>query len=173
MAPTNEEAAAGSVSAQFPSASDRRIENNVMRHNYRVLSDVEKGQMLAVKDQGLILWNLVDKLNRSDIMKPVHELEQAKAKIEEAVMWATKYITLSLAAVALLFATGCTTLHEDVKKAAPIVANVCQDLPVLAVSVRMAVNYVPDQRIKSDLTVAAMVLSEAQKLCPPVPTATP
>lgn len=69
----------------------------------------------------------------------------------------------------VLSLVGCTALHEDVQKAAPYVTKVCVDLPVLAVSVRMAVNYVPDQRIKSDLTTAALVLSEAQKLCPPAP----
>lgn len=153
----------------IPSTSDRRVENNVMRHNYRVLDTTEKLQMQLIKDEGLQLWTHIDKLNKSQTMAPVQELEIAKTKIEEAVMWATKYITLSLAAVALLFVTGCASLHEEVQKAAPIVANVCQDLPVLAVSVRMAVNYVPDQRIKADLTTAALVLSEAQKLCPPAP----
>jgi hypothetical protein len=143
--------------------------HNIMRHDYRPLSDLEKGQMLAVKDQGRIFWNLMNKLNQDPCGKPAHELEQAKAKIEEAVMWASKYITACL--VLLVFATGCTALHEDVKKAAPLVSKFCQDLPTISVSVRMARNYVTDQQIKHDLELASVILGEAQKLCPPVPIA--
>lgn len=69
------------------SASDERTVNNVMRHGYRVLSDKEKADMLAVKDMGLAFWNLVDSLGSS------RELSNAKTRIEEAVMWAIKDVS--------------------------------------------------------------------------------
>ncbi len=69
------------------SASDERVVNNVMRHEYRVLSEVEKTQMKHVKDLGLTFVEFLDSLGAS------RELSLAKTKIEEAVMWATKSIT--------------------------------------------------------------------------------
>ena len=69
------------------STSDARTINNVMRHAYRVLSQEEKEQMAAVKDMGLKFWELIDSLGSS------RELSNAKTRIEEAVMWATKSIT--------------------------------------------------------------------------------
>ena len=73
--------------ASVDSTSDERTVNNVMRHGYRVLSDDEKAQMQAMKDQGLALWEFVDGIGGS------RELSIAKTKIEEAVMWAVKHIT--------------------------------------------------------------------------------
>jgi hypothetical protein len=69
------------------SSSDQRTVNNVMRHEYRVLTDVEKAQMAAIKDQGLEFLVLVEALGGS------RELSLARTKIEEAVMWAVKHIT--------------------------------------------------------------------------------
>lgn len=69
------------------STSDERTVNNVMRHGYRVLSDEEKAQMQQVKDDGLALWELFDRIGNS------REISLAKTKIEEAVMWAVKHIT--------------------------------------------------------------------------------
>lgn len=69
------------------STSDERVVNNVMRHAYRVLSDDEKAQMQAIKDQGLEFHALVEGVGHS------RELSLAKTKIEEAVMWAVKHIT--------------------------------------------------------------------------------
>jgi hypothetical protein len=69
------------------SASDDRTVNNVMRHQYRVLSDAEKAQMQAIKDKGLELHDLIDGIGAS------RELSLAKTKTEEAVMWAVKHIT--------------------------------------------------------------------------------
>jgi len=73
--------------SQFDSTSDERTVNNVMRHQYRVLSDAEKAQMQALKDKGLELWQLIDSIGSS------RELSLAKTATEEAVMWATKHIT--------------------------------------------------------------------------------
>lgn len=69
------------------STSDERTVNNVMRHAYRVLSDEEKAQMQAIKDEGLAFHDLVESIGGS------RELSLAKTKIEEAVMWAVKHIT--------------------------------------------------------------------------------
>ena len=61
--------------------------NNVMRHEYRVLSDIERAQMQRLKDTGLELWELIDRIGSS------RELSLAMTKVEEAVMWAVKHIT--------------------------------------------------------------------------------
>lgn len=71
----------------FDNSSDKRIENNVMRHEYRTLNDLEKMQMKNIKDQGLILMNYIDSLGQK------REYSLAKTKIEEAIMWAVKGIT--------------------------------------------------------------------------------
>jgi hypothetical protein len=69
------------------SHSDDRTANNVVRHQYRILSDAEKAAMVAVKDKGAELLELVSKLGEG------REIEVAKIKIEESVMWAVKFIT--------------------------------------------------------------------------------
>lgn len=69
------------------SASDDRTANNAVRHTYRVLSDAEKEQMVALKDAGAHLLNLIEKTGAS------RELSIARTKTEEAVMWAVKHIT--------------------------------------------------------------------------------
>lgn len=69
------------------SPSDQRTANNTMRHQYRVLSDAEKAQMLAIKDKGLELHDLIKSMGGS------RELSLALTKTEEAVMWAVKHIT--------------------------------------------------------------------------------
>lgn len=69
------------------SASDDRTANNAVRHTYRVLSGAEKAQMVAIKDAGAALLNLIDQVGAS------RELALAKTKTEEAVMWAVKHVT--------------------------------------------------------------------------------
>lgn len=71
----------------FDSTDDKRISNNVMRHEYRKLQPQEMVQMKQVKDMGLEFHNLIDGLGTS------REISLAKTKIEEGVMWATKHIT--------------------------------------------------------------------------------
>lgn len=75
------------MSDSFDSTSDRRVENNVMRHNYRTLTDEEKALMAAIKDKGLEFHDLCENAGTS------RELALAKTKIEEAVMWAVKHVT--------------------------------------------------------------------------------
>lgn len=69
------------------STSDERTVNNVMRHAYRVLTDDEKKAMQDIKDKGLEMHQLFEKLGTS------RELSVAKTKIEEAVMWGVKHLT--------------------------------------------------------------------------------
>ena len=70
------------------STSDERVTNNVMRHEYKVLSDEEKHQMKSIKDHGLAFVEYLDAIGH-----PTRELSLAKTKIEEAVMWAVKHVT--------------------------------------------------------------------------------
>jgi hypothetical protein len=69
------------------STSDARVVNNVMRHQYRVLSQGEKDLMQTMKDMGLKFFELCERTGQS------RELAIAKTKIEEAVMWAVKHVT--------------------------------------------------------------------------------
>jgi len=82
------------------SASDARIANNAVRHQYRVLSDGEKAQMVAVKDKGAEFLALLETLRTqavdgSDYVLGTvdRELNIARERAEEAVMWAVKHIT--------------------------------------------------------------------------------
>lgn len=69
------------------SSSDSRTVNNVMRHQYRILTDAEKSAMQTIKDKGLELYDLIESIGQS------RELSLAKTKTEEAVMWAVKHLT--------------------------------------------------------------------------------
>lgn len=73
--------------ASVDSASDARTTNNAVRHQYRVLTDEEKARMLAIKDAGQALLNLIADCGGS------RELSIARTKTEEAVMWAVKHLT--------------------------------------------------------------------------------
>lgn len=69
------------------SASDDRTANNVVRHQYRVLDEKEKADMLEVKDLGAALIRKIESIGTS------RELSLAKTNAEQAVMWAVKDIT--------------------------------------------------------------------------------
>lgn len=77
------------------SASDARTANNAVRHAYRVLSDAEKAQMVAVKDKGAEFLSLIDSLRTPQRSANAYdrELEVAAVRVEEAVMWAVKHLT--------------------------------------------------------------------------------
>lgn len=66
---------------------DDRVVNNTVRHQYRVLSDAEKQQMLEIKDLGASFLAKIEEIGQS------REMSLAKTKVEEAVMWAVKHIT--------------------------------------------------------------------------------
>jgi len=72
---------------KLESTDDKRTSNNVMRHKYRELNPLEKGQMEMVKDLSLTLYDYIDSIGKS------RELSIAKTKVEEATMWAVKHIT--------------------------------------------------------------------------------
>ena len=68
--------------------NDERTVNNLMRRQYRVLSDDKQHQIQALKDKGLEFVELLH-----DAGQTSRELSIAQTKIEEAVMWAVKHIT--------------------------------------------------------------------------------
>ena len=70
------------------STSDERTVNNAMRHEYRVLSEGEKAQMMTLKDIGLEFITAV-----TNAIPNTREGSLAKTKMEEAVMWAVKGLT--------------------------------------------------------------------------------
>ena len=97
--------------SRVDSASDERTANNAVRHTYRVLSDAEKAQMVAIKDKGAEFLALIDSIRTQPEPARIHpmvaghtvidsvvatfdrELNIAAEKVEEAVMWAVKHIT--------------------------------------------------------------------------------
>jgi cobyrinic acid a,c-diamide synthase len=73
------------VAEYVNSASDARIVNNAMRHEYRVLSEVEKRAMTHIKNMGLGLIRAIEANCESS-----RESLIAVEKVEEAMMWAIK-----------------------------------------------------------------------------------
>jgi hypothetical protein len=69
------------------SASDARTVNNTVRHQYRVLSDAEKAQMVRIKDAGQALIDIINETGKS------RELSLALTNAEQSVMWAVKHVT--------------------------------------------------------------------------------
>ena len=84
----------------FDLTNDQRTVNNVVRHEYRVLTDDEKAAMKRVKDAGAALIaeiRVLASVEGTDMTRPpTHmswELQNAHRAAEEAVMWATKHVT--------------------------------------------------------------------------------
>lgn len=69
------------------SSSDERVVNNAVRHEYRVLTDLEKNHMQEIKDIGLSFIQHCQTIGAS------REMSLAITRVEEAVMWAVKHIT--------------------------------------------------------------------------------
>lgn len=69
------------------SQSDDRTANNAVRHAYRILSDDEKAQMVALKDIGAAFIAKCHEIGTS------RELSLAVTNAEQAVMWAVKHVT--------------------------------------------------------------------------------
>ena len=69
------------------SASDARTANTAVRHQYRVLSDVEKAQMTELKDLGAAFIAKCQEVGAS------REMALAITNAEQAVMWAVKHVT--------------------------------------------------------------------------------
>jgi hypothetical protein len=83
------------MSEHVNSASDERTVNNVMRHEYRVLTAAEKEWMKKIKDDGLQFWELLHDCGNTEYGASFasRELSIAATKIEEATMWAIKHLT--------------------------------------------------------------------------------
>lgn len=100
---TNTEQPQAAAPTHVDSASDGRVVNNTMRHNYRVLDAQEKADMLALKDAGMAFLTLLHQIGGScprTESQPAEgarltsrELSLAGTKVEEAVMWAVKHVT--------------------------------------------------------------------------------
>lgn len=73
------------------SASDDRTMNNLMRHEYKVLNELEKVNMRTIKDYGLEFHTFLEQIENME--GGSRELSLAKTKIEEAVMWGVKHVT--------------------------------------------------------------------------------
>jgi len=71
----------------IPSTADERTVNNVMRHEYRILTEEEKWQVKFVKDMGRDFLDFIHNLG------PSREVQISSERLEEAVMWAVKEIT--------------------------------------------------------------------------------
>lgn len=69
------------------SQSDDRTANNTVRHQYRVLTENEKAQMVAIKDLGAAFIQKCQEIGQS------REVSLAITNAEQAVMWAVKHIT--------------------------------------------------------------------------------
>jgi len=62
----------------------------IFRQSYRVLTDDEKQMIADIKDQAAVMLDCIDvcpAVNRG------REIDLAKTKLEEAVMWAVKAVT--------------------------------------------------------------------------------
>lgn len=83
------------------STADERTANNVMRHEYRILSEEEKMQMKEIKDLGAEFTQLLHRIGHTQSpSSPDDDHRFASANltlsfrhIEDAVMRAVKYIT--------------------------------------------------------------------------------
>jgi hypothetical protein len=73
--------------ANIPSESNDRTANNAVRHQYRQLSEVEKQQMVQLKDLGAAFIDTCQTIGTS------REMALAVTNAEQAVMWAVKHIT--------------------------------------------------------------------------------
>ena len=69
------------------STDDDRTANNVVRHEYRVLTAEEKQDMLDLKDLGAAFIAKCNQIGAS------RELSLAVTNAQQAVMWAVNHVT--------------------------------------------------------------------------------
>lgn len=69
------------------STDDNRTVNNVVRHEYRVLTAEEKQDMLGLKDLGAAFIAKCNQIGAS------RELSLAVTNAQQAVMWAVNHVT--------------------------------------------------------------------------------
>lgn len=78
--------------------SDERVANNIMRHEYRVLSEEEKMQMRDIKDLGAAFVLRLHQIGRTSPEKDGERMGSANLTLamrhmEDAVYRAVKHIT--------------------------------------------------------------------------------
>lgn len=78
------------IGGKVNSASDQRTINNILRHEYRVLSDAEKKWMKDIKDKGLELHEFIGSRFEGRVDS---ETRIAQERVREAVMWAINSLT--------------------------------------------------------------------------------
>lgn len=129
---------------QIDATSDERTANNAVRHQYRVLSEAEKENMVCIKDLGAQFLTHIDSLGAS------RELSIARTKVEEAVMWAVKHITavLFLAALVVAFVLPPVAHAADGTVTVPVgdwIVQATSSIASLAVTALMwvAARYLP------------------------------
>ena len=66
------------------------MEANTLRSTYRELTPEDKEKVACVKEAGEIFLRVLDVVGNVNAGR---ELAIAKTKLEEAVMWATKFVT--------------------------------------------------------------------------------
>ena len=82
--------------SMIESNSDARTANNAVRHQYRVLSDAEKAQMVRVKDAGAAFIAMLHEIGGTDPQgtgQSSRDLSLAQTHAEDAVMRAVRHIT--------------------------------------------------------------------------------
>ena len=83
------------MSETVSSTSEARTVNNGVRHQYRVLTDAEKADMVQIKDIGLAFAAVLHRIggtDRAGDRMASRELSLALTNIEQAVMWAVKHV---------------------------------------------------------------------------------
>ncbi|MPL79242.1 hypothetical protein SDC9_25118 [bioreactor metagenome] len=81
---------------QVDSTSDDRTANNAVRHQYRTLSDAEKGAMQRIKDLGAQFIAALHAIGGTDAAgdrQGSRDLSLAQTHAEDAVMRAVRHIT--------------------------------------------------------------------------------
>lgn len=84
------------MTQKVDSASDERTANNAVRHQYRVLGDAEKANMMRVKDAGAAFIALLHEIGGTDVggdRFASRDLSLANTHAEDAVMRAVRHIT--------------------------------------------------------------------------------
>ena len=79
----------------FSSTSAKRTSNNVVRHEYRELSGLEKHQMQKVKDMGAEFIAYLHEIGKTPVggAQASRDLSLAQTHMEDAVMRAVRHIT--------------------------------------------------------------------------------
>jgi len=84
--------------ARVQASLDVPVDNNILAHNYTVLTPEQKAQMRALKDKGLELIKLLHEIGGTDPTGPRQgsvELSVSQTKVREAIMWGVSHVVQS------------------------------------------------------------------------------